>query len=258
MTRLLPVSFLVLAACAAPHATVVQPQPPLEDPSERGLDRAALARDLESTIRESYVSISGGYDEAYLDGLARDRRLVLIDVGPDDVLVGFDPRACALRQQFEDHTAEIATKRLEVHVSADGTAGWSFDELSYRVLHEGRRVIIPMRSTGVYERRNGRWLMVQAHVSYGVADDEVWDYAAGKHEGVPAPLDNWTSPGEPAAASSNAPPRAATCRSPTATPARSSSAATPTPSTAAPRRSRTRPCARSTATTRATSCATCA
>jgi ketosteroid isomerase-like protein len=200
MTRSLSVSFLVLAACAAPRVAVVQPQPPLEDPADRGLDRAALARDLESTIRESYLSISGGYDEAYLDGLARDRRLVLIDVGPDDVLVGFDPRASALRQQFEDHAAEIETKRLEVHLSPDGTAAWSFDELSYRILHEGRRVIIPMRSTGVYERRNGRWLLVQEHVSYGIANDEIWGYAAAQHAGQPAPLDNWTSPGDAAAA----------------------------------------------------------
>ena len=125
---------------------------------------------------------------------------MLIDVGPEDVLVGFDARACTMRQQFQDHRIEILTKRLEVHVSDDGTAAWSFDELSYRVLHEGRRVIIPMRSTAVYERRNGRWLLVQEHVSYGIGDDEVWAYAAAQHEGLPAPLESWTSPGEAAAA----------------------------------------------------------
>ena len=196
-------AFAGCAACAAwtgctPRRVAVPTTPILDDSGERGLDRSALARDLEITIRESYASLSGGYDEAYLDGLARDRRLVLIDVGPDDVLVGFDAKACKMRQQFEDRRIEIISKRLEVHVTTDGTAGWSFDELSYRILHEGRRVIIPMRATGVYERRNGRWLLVQEHVSYGVADDEVWDYAAGKHAGTPAPLDSYTSPGDAA------------------------------------------------------------
>ncbi len=208
MARAPSVTALVLAlalvcavgasACAPQRPPVVQPLSP-EDPTDRTLDRVALERDLEITIRESYASLSGGYDEAYLDGLARDRRLVLIDVGPEDVLVGFDAKACKMRQQFEDRRVEILTKRLEVHVTADGTAGWSFDELSYRILHEGRRVIIPMRSTGVYERRNGRWLLVQEHVSYGVGDDELWDYAAARHAGTPAPLENWTSPGAPAA-----------------------------------------------------------
>jgi ketosteroid isomerase-like protein len=189
--------WLAGVSCAARKPVIVS-TPPLEDVGERGLDREALARDLEISIRESYASLSGGYDEAYLDGLARDRRLVLIDVGPEDVLVGFDARACTMRQQFEDRQVEILPKRLEVHVTPDGTAGWSFDELSYRTLHEGRRVIIPMRSTGVYERRNGRWLLVQEHVSYGVPDDELWTYAARGHTGTPAPLENWTSPGEAA------------------------------------------------------------
>jgi ketosteroid isomerase-like protein len=193
------VAFVALAACTAPQAPATQATTPTDDTADRALDRAALAHDLETTIRESYASISGGYDEAYLDGLARDRRLVLIDVGPEDVLVGFDARACTMRQQFQNHRVEILTKRLEVHISEDGTAAWSFDELSYRVLQEGRRVIIPMRSTAVYERRNGRWLLVQEHVSYGIGDDEIWAYAAAQHMGLPAPLENWTSPGEAAA-----------------------------------------------------------
>jgi len=206
MARARPSIALVFAGCAAcaawtgctPKRAALAPTPVLDESGERGLDRTALARDLEITIRESYASLSGGYDEAYLDGLARDRRLVLIDVGPEDVLVGFDAKACKMRQQFEDRRIEVISKRLEVRVSDDGTAGWSFDELSYRILHEGRRVIIPMRSTGVYERRNGRWLVVQEHVSYGVPDDELWDYAAGKRAGSPAPLDSYTSPGEAA------------------------------------------------------------
>ncbi len=187
-----------LAACTPKRAPVV-PNVPVDDGEDSGMDRTALARDLEVTIREAYAALSDGYEERYLDGLARDRRLVLIDVGPEDVLVGFDVKACRICQQFDDRRVELRSKRLEVHITADGTSGWSFDELSYRVVHEGRRVIIPMRSTGVYERRNGRWLVVQQHVSYGVPDAELGAYAAAGRGGRPLPLESWTAPGEPAA-----------------------------------------------------------
>jgi len=167
-----------LLACRPPGGSTRPPPVVPEDP-DANMDRKALAADLAATIREGYLALSGGYEEAYLDGLARDKRLVLIDVGPDDVIIGFpDPEnernACKFRNQFIDRQPTVVSKRLEVHVSADGTAGWSFDEISYRILHEGRRVLIPMRSTGVYERRNGRWLLVQQHVSYGVPDAEIW------------------------------------------------------------------------------------
>jgi ketosteroid isomerase-like protein len=194
---------LVLLAGAAAACTrkppVRQPPPP-EDTGPASDDRAALEKDLATSIRESYQALSDGYEEAYLESLARDKRLVLIDVGPEDVLVGYDTTACQLRRQFLDEPAQFVSKALEVHVSDDGTAGWSYDEISYRVLHEGRRVIIPLRATAAYERRGGRWLLVQQHVSYALTDDELWTDAAEGQLTAPAALGDWTAPGDDALA----------------------------------------------------------
>jgi ketosteroid isomerase-like protein len=195
----------LLAGC--PRAPAVrQHQPPLDEPiGPAASDRAALEADLAKSIRESYAALSDGYEEAYLESLARDKRLVMIDVGPEDVLIGFESldgsgsKACALRRQFENDQAQFKSKRLEVHVSDDGTAGWSYDEISYRVLHEGRRVIIPLRATAVYERRGGRWLLVQQHVSYAVPEVEVFTAAASGRITAPAPLGAFTAPADEAA-----------------------------------------------------------
>src|SRR5690349_18382816 len=142
----LPALILLLAA-GCPVARVAPPPPPPAFAPERSMDLDELREALEKTIREPYQALSKGYEEGYLEFLAHDQRLVLIDVGAEDVMVGFADRAVNQTRQFADKGQTVVSKRLEVHVSPDGTAGWSFDEISYRVLHEGRRVIIPMRAT---------------------------------------------------------------------------------------------------------------
>jgi len=159
------------------------------------LDAGELADDLRATILESYRAVSGGYEEAYLDGLVHDGRLVLIDVGPDDAIVGYDPMACRLRRQFPQRHLDIVSKSLEVHLARDLSTAWSYDEISYRVVQDGKRIVIPLRATGLYERRDGRWLLVQEHVSYGIPDDEALrDGAPGR--GIrPKSLGDHTPPG---------------------------------------------------------------
>jgi len=169
------------------------------DPARGGPAEKELLDDLRATVLEGYNALSGGYEEAYLDGLVRDARLILIDVEPGDVLVGYEPAACRLRRQFPDKKMALVSKALEVHLSRDGTVGWTYDEISYRVEHEGRRVIIPLRATGVYERLEGRWIKMMEHVSYGIPDDEALTWAAGGGAPRPSPLGDDTPPGDAAA-----------------------------------------------------------
>lgn len=160
------ISGLALAACgAAPVASTATPLPPLE---ERGPDRATLIRDVEAGVRESYAALSGGYDEAYLDGLAHEKGLILIDVAPEAVQIGYDPRAVQLRQLFPGLSAELVSRRLEVNLSTDATCAWTLDEISVRLLYQGRRLIVPLRASQTLERRNGRWITVLMHVSYAL------------------------------------------------------------------------------------------
>jgi ketosteroid isomerase-like protein len=156
-------------------------------------EERALTADLRATVLESYDALTGGYEEAYLDGLAHDPRLIVIDVNPDAVVIGYEPIACQVRKEFPDSRVELVSKALEVHVSRDRTIGWTFDELSYRVLHAGRKATIPLRATAVYQRQENRWVKILEHVSYGVPDDEAFEAAALGSAVAPGRLGNDTS-----------------------------------------------------------------
>lgn len=158
------------------------------------VDRAGLVDEVAQTVRESYRALNGGYEEAYLDGLARDARLVLIDVG-SEVVVGFDPLACRLRRQIADARSEFVSRRLDVQVSDDGTVAWTHDALSYRAWRGGRRVLVPLRATAVFERRTGRWLVVQQHVSYALLDEDLRAVAPARAPLPVGELGEHTSPG---------------------------------------------------------------
>jgi ketosteroid isomerase-like protein len=193
--RVLPPASLasIVATVLAAGACGPKVTPPVDPDDEEWtavderMSREELEAELRATALEAYKALSGGYEEAYLDGLTRDARLILIDVEPDDVAIGYDPTACQLRRQFPDKQMELVSKALEVHVSEDATVGWIYDELSYRVIHAGRRAIIPLRVTGVYQRDEGRWIKMMEHVSYGIPDDEALAMARDPALQLPPP-----------------------------------------------------------------------
>jgi hypothetical protein len=166
MKRLL----VLLAACGTPA------RPPATQPASRPVDAHASADDLRAAVLDSYIQLTQGYEGVYLDGLLHDPRLVLMDVEAGDVLVGYDAqRAIAIRRlgSLDASTAEeLVSKDLHVQIAEDGGSAWVDDGLSYRLLVDGRRAILPERSTAVYERREGRWIQVQGHVSYPVPRDD--------------------------------------------------------------------------------------
>src|SRR5690606_18769337 len=79
----------------------------------------------------------------------------------------------------------LLTKNLELQLSEDGSVGWLFDEMSYRVPYGGRMASIPIRNTSVFVRDFDRWVLVLEHQAYAVSIDELRGMAAGRR--LPAP-----------------------------------------------------------------------
>jgi hypothetical protein len=177
----LAIVFLLLAAgCPAPPRRVTAKPPTTEKP--RRAPDAQLVQELQALILDGYRYLGGGYQAAYLDGLAQDDRLVLIDVKPGDVLIGHSPDACQIRRhivgrdggggQISDGRIEIVSQALETRLSADRTVAWTYDYLSYRVRDGDRKATVPLRTTAVYQLIDGRWLKFMEHVSYATPVDE--------------------------------------------------------------------------------------
>jgi hypothetical protein len=89
-----------------------------------------------------------------------------IGVGPDDV---YPAGAAASRWPIEvDRLSrpEVRSKRLEIQIALDQTAGWMSDELSWRIRLCDRTVVIPLRITALYARDGDRWVAVFEHLSF--------------------------------------------------------------------------------------------
>ena len=77
-----------------------------------------------------------------------------------------------LERDIKEEFAKVAALDLpisELKVWSNGDIGWYTMELDYvRVLGQGadqQRTVLPLRETGVLERRNGRWVLLSWHES---------------------------------------------------------------------------------------------
>lgn len=186
--RACPASVIALAAALAvgcggtrrvvAPATVAGPEAPDTDTP---IGRDAAARDLEATVLEIYGHLTLGNFAAFRDTLAAEEPVTLIGVTPPDVVTGMRPRGAANdRRLYQSTSPSVLAKNLEVHLSADGSVGWTFDEMSYRVPHEGRTASIPVRNTSLFVRDIDRWVLVLEHQSYPTAIDDLRAAAAAR------------------------------------------------------------------------------
>lgn len=104
--------------------------------------------------------------------VAHDPEMVHIGTARDEIWRGWDSLREATREQFAGLEAYEATIReLTVHLSPGGEVAWYAHLLDARIRSRGREhVWRGARFTGVLERREGRWVMVQTHVSLPEAE----------------------------------------------------------------------------------------
>lgn len=170
---------LVLALCllvlaCRPDRKPVKIDGPSSSNLEADLGLDDLRKSLESTVLENYVQLTYGNIEAFLDRVAREREVQFIGVTPNDIVVGVDPPKLQKdRRLYRQRRLRILSKNLDVHLSEDGSVGWVYDEVSYRVEYMGREASIPIRSTSLYLRDVERWVLVAEHLSYGMPIGEL-------------------------------------------------------------------------------------
>lgn len=166
---------IVAAACngnrAGPRTPLVDSAPSGEaDPSGR------MLRELELEVMSSYdrPSLDAAAAAAVVDASVG---LTVFGIGPDDVAIGraLDERWPVVEvlstRPGEERAGElldidIVSHRLELFLSADGTVGWSYDDVSLRLPVCGRTASIPLRVAQVYVRDSERWTLVAEHVAY--------------------------------------------------------------------------------------------
>src|SRR6266545_4302874 len=192
------VALEILADCGGssrPPEVLIATDAEPEDP-EPQVDREVLSHELEATVLEIYSHLTLGNTAAYRDSLASEQRVALFGVPPGDVVVGLRPRAAGRdRRLFRTMSPTLLAKNLEIHLSPDGSVGWTFDEMSYRVPYGGRMASIPIRNTSLFVRAFDRWVLVMEHLSYPTSIDDLRAAAAAHRSEQPARFPSRTAEG---------------------------------------------------------------
>jgi ketosteroid isomerase-like protein len=178
------------AACAGNRPVEVRVVTRAEpDRTEPGTSPETAAHELEATVLEIYSHLTLGNFAAYRDTLASEEPVVLFGVTPDDAVVGMQPPAAARdRRLYRAMAPTVLAKNLEIHLSADASVGWTFDEMSYRVPYGGRVASIPVRNTSLFIRDFDRWVLVLEHQSYPTSVDDLRAAAAAGRSAKPRRL----------------------------------------------------------------------
>ncbi len=145
------VSMVVGGACWAPAAMSVTADNTGLETTIRALVRANAEKDLPTMSKL----------------MAHDADITSYTIGGRKY-VGWPDLERDIKEEF----AKVATLDLpisELKVWSKGDIGWYTMELDYvRILGQGpdqQRAVLPLRETGVLERRNGQWILLSWHES---------------------------------------------------------------------------------------------
>lgn len=111
------------------------------------------------------------------DSMAHDEDLLIIWTGSTHITRGWRQHEKAFEEWLDPRFKAVRTevRDLEVHISRSGDVAWYFADLDDVVSWEGKASKFGegLRWTGVLEKRDGRWVIVQMHAS--LAADKVRD-----------------------------------------------------------------------------------
>jgi len=99
--------------------------------------------------------------------------IVVFGTNSDEVLVGWGSIRDALKRQFgtfEDTFISVRDQRIKVNESCN--TAWFSEVMNYNYIYKGQaKQFEGLRFTGVMEKIDGEWYIVQSHVSIPGAPD---------------------------------------------------------------------------------------
>jgi ketosteroid isomerase-like protein len=99
---------------------------------------------------------------------ASDPDVVLVGTGKDEKRVGVNE----IKIQAERDWAQSESTEMSfgwISVSASGNVAWVASDATVRAKAGGQEVVLTARMTAVLEKRDEKWLIVQAHLSLPAA-----------------------------------------------------------------------------------------
>lgn len=123
--------------------------------------------EVKTTIHQFFQAMDTQDFELMEKITAHDTDMVHTGTDTGEIWIGWDELRQDTVEQFEGLEHYKATiKDLHINLSASGTVAWYFHLLDARIKSNGTEHRWEnARFTGVLEKRDGRWVLVQTHVS---------------------------------------------------------------------------------------------
>ena len=132
----------------------------------------------EAAVVEVLNKFKQTYEDRDLEGLmsvmAPDNDLFMYGTGADEKRIGPEQVRLQAKRDWAQ-TEALAFNLNSHHISSVGPVAWVASEGLGQGRVDGQEIQFPMRMTAVLEQRNGKWLVVQAHVSLPSAAQEEGD-----------------------------------------------------------------------------------
>ena len=98
---------------------------------------------------------------------AHDSDIISIGTAEDERLVGWNSLKELMQRQFDStETTKTSVHNQVIKVNNTGTTAWFSEVINWELIVEEQTVTIDgLRATGVLEKRDGNWVIVQIHYS---------------------------------------------------------------------------------------------
>ncbi len=122
----------------------------------------------EAEVKAAINNFLKAYSRRDLEGalalLAPDPDLLFIGTGADEKILGIKRASAQMKRDYEQ-SDEISVKLGPVSISSAGPVAWMFADSTWRVKAGGQEMNYEWRWTMVLEKRQGKWLIAQSHLS---------------------------------------------------------------------------------------------
>jgi len=134
---------------------------------EKQIDYVAETLEIENTL-DKYIMANEKEDFALIESIwAPSEDIILYGTDSDERLVGWNNIKEVIKRQFAliENTYISASEQM-ITISNCGTSAWFAERLNYNFIYQGTAHSYDnIRFTGVMEKMDGRWVIVQAHLS---------------------------------------------------------------------------------------------
>ena len=106
---------------------------------------------------------------------ANDEDVVVIGTDAPERLIGWETLHKTYVKLFDImKDTDIAVRNQKIKVSKSGTVAWYSQNITMNFIANGQPASVPnIRLTGVLEKRNNHWVLVQNHSSLPVEEDVI-------------------------------------------------------------------------------------